>query len=63
LFAYASHPLIDLFNEQGVAFFWPLKVKIRLLPEFLAIETGSFAESIFRFLLMLLSLLIPIRYY
>jgi len=30
--AYASHPIIDLFNEKGVQLLWPLKLKIRLLP-------------------------------
>ncbi|MDF2719921.1 MAG: LexA-binding, inner rane-associated hydrolase [Paenibacillus sp.] len=27
--AYASHPLIDLLNENGVQLFWPLKGKAR----------------------------------
>ncbi|MEK8129942.1 metal-dependent hydrolase [Paenibacillus filicis] len=52
LAAYASHPLIDLFNEQGVRLFWPLKFKIRLLPRFLAVDTGSTAEIMFRWLLI-----------
>jgi inner membrane protein len=52
LAAYASHPLIDLLNEQGVSLFWPLKFKIRLLPRFLAIDTGSTAEIVFRWLII-----------
>ncbi|WP_159886944.1 metal-dependent hydrolase [Paenibacillus puerhi] len=52
LAAYASHPLIDLFNEQGVRLLWPLKLKIRLLPRMIAVDTGSTAEMIFRWLLI-----------
>jgi inner membrane protein len=63
LLAYASHPFIDLFNEQGVALMWPLKLKFRFLPDFLAIETGSFAETIFRNVLMIICIIVPIRYF
>ncbi|SDD58645.1 inner membrane protein [Paenibacillus sp. UNCCL117] len=52
LAAYASHPLIDLFNEQGVQLLWPLKLKIRLLPRFMAVDTGSTGEVMFRWLLI-----------
>jgi len=58
--AYASHPIIDLFNEKGVQLLWPLKLKIRLLPAGLAIDTGSASETIFRWLLLLAALYIPI---
>lgn len=57
--AYATHPLIDLLNEQGVQVFWPIKGKIRLLPRFLAVDTGSTAETVFRWLLLAASLWIP----
>jgi len=57
--AYASHPLIDLFNEQGVQLFWPIKGKIRLLPKWLAVDTGSATETVFRWLLLGISLWIP----
>jgi len=45
---YATHPAIDLLNEQGVRLFWPLNAKIKLLPRFLAVETGSLVEKAFR---------------
>ncbi|MFH5184329.1 metal-dependent hydrolase [Paenibacillus sp. TAB 01] len=61
LLAYASHPLIDLLNEQGVALFWPVRTKIRLLPKFLAIDTGSRAEDVFCFLLICLCFWLPAR--
>ncbi|GAA3409922.1 metal-dependent hydrolase [Paenibacillus hodogayensis] len=57
--AYASHPLIDLFNENGVQLFWPLKGKIRLLPKFLAVGTGSPLETAVRWVLLGWSLWIP----
>jgi inner membrane protein len=57
--AYASHPLIDLLNEQGVQLFWPIKIKVRVLPKFIAIDTGSVSETVFRWLLLILSLCIP----
>jgi inner membrane protein len=59
IIAYASHPLIDLLNEQGVQLFWPLPVKVRLLPKFMAIDTGSASEKAFRWVLCALSLWIP----
>ncbi|MCZ8516267.1 metal-dependent hydrolase [Paenibacillus filicis] len=61
LLAYASHPLIDLLNEQGVALFWPVKKKVRLLPKFMAIDTGSPMESLFCFILVVLCFWLPIR--
>ena len=45
---YATHPLIDLLNPQGVVLFWPYPARIRLLPEMLSIPVQSFAESVFR---------------
>lgn len=60
ILAYASHSLIDLLNEQGVALLWPLKFKFRLLPKFLAIDTGSFMESLFRMVLMILFIVITV---
>ncbi|MDQ1913354.1 metal-dependent hydrolase [Paenibacillus sp. GD4] len=58
LFAYATHPLIDLLNEQGVRLLWPAPFKIRLLPKWLAIETGSAAEVIFRWGLIFVGVLL-----
>ncbi|NEW05108.1 metal-dependent hydrolase [Paenibacillus sp. SYP-B3998] len=58
--AYASHPLIDLFNDKGVQLFWPIPWKIRLLPKWMAITTGTGAETVFRWLLFLVSLGIPL---
>jgi inner membrane protein len=63
LLAYASHPFIDLFNEQGVALLWPLKIKFRLLPKFLAIETGSMFETLFRYALMILCVVLPFGHF
>ncbi|MFB6362969.1 metal-dependent hydrolase [Paenibacillus elgii] len=63
LLAYASHAFIDLFNYQGVELLWPIKFKFRLLPKFMAIETGSFKESGFRYFLMLLCIALPVGYY
>ncbi|OPH58934.1 hydrolase [Paenibacillus ferrarius] len=60
LTAYASHPLIDLLNERGVELFWPFSFKIRLLPKFIAIDTGSVSETVFRWLLLAVSLFIPL---
>ncbi|TVY09039.1 metal-dependent hydrolase [Paenibacillus cremeus] len=62
LLAYASHPLIDLLNEQGVELIWPLKLKFRLLPKFMAIGTGSMMETLFRYGLALLTLALPAYY-
>ncbi|MBX6396252.1 MAG: metal-dependent hydrolase [Alicyclobacillaceae bacterium] len=45
---YASHPLIDLLNEEGVELFWPLPVRIRFLPRALAIPVDSFRETVLR---------------
>lgn len=58
--AYASHPLIDLLNENGVQLFWPLKGKIRLLPKFFAVDTGSPTETAIRWILLVVSLWIPL---
>lgn len=61
--AYASHPIIDLLNERGIQLFWPLPMKIRLLPKFIAIDTGSTSETVFRWLLLVVTLLIPFKLY
>ncbi|MDU0202360.1 MULTISPECIES: metal-dependent hydrolase [Paenibacillus] len=61
--AYASHPLIDLLNERGIQLFWPLPMKIRILPKFIAIDTGSSSETVFRWLLLAVTLLIPFMLY
>jgi inner membrane protein len=60
LAAYASHPLIDLLNEKGVQLLWPFKLKIRLLPKAMAIDTGSTAETVFQWMLLGVSLWIPL---
>lgn len=60
LIAYASHPFIDMFNEQGVALLWPLNRKIRLLPKFLAIDTGGLGEGILRIGLGVTILIFPL---
>ncbi|UKS28840.1 metal-dependent hydrolase [Paenibacillus sp. HWE-109] len=60
LISYASHPLIDLLNERGVELFWPISFKIRILPKFIAIDTGSASETVFRWLLLIVSLLVPL---
>lgn len=57
--AYASHPLIDLLNDRGVELLWPWKLHIRLLPKFMAIDTGSVGETMLRWLLLAASLWIP----
>lgn len=58
--AYVSHPLIDLLNDKGVQLLWPLKWKVRLLPKFLAVDTGSVGETVFQWLLLAVSLWIPL---
>ncbi|TXK74695.1 metal-dependent hydrolase [Paenibacillus sp. N3.4] len=58
MLAYASHPLIDLLNDRGVQLFWPVPIRIRLLPKVLAIDTGSIGETAFRWLLLAISLLL-----
>ncbi|OPA73949.1 hydrolase [Paenibacillus selenitireducens] len=60
MLSYASHPLIDMLNEQGVALLWPWKKRFRLLPKFAAIDTGSFAEIVFRTLLLILVIVLPL---
>lgn len=57
--AYASHPLLDLLNEQGVQLLWPIKGKLRLLPRIIAVDTGSVVETAFCMLMLAASLWIP----
>ncbi|AZS15960.1 metal-dependent hydrolase [Paenibacillus lutimineralis] len=57
--AYASHPLIDLLNDQGVALLWPLNRKFRFLPKPVAIDTGSLQEIVFRTTLAVLAIILP----
>lgn len=52
---YASHPFIDLFNEEGVELLWPFRVRIHLLPRFLSIPVESFAETLLRGVMTLCS--------
>ncbi|MBP1995566.1 metal-dependent hydrolase [Paenibacillus eucommiae] len=59
LIAYATHPFLDLFNEQGVALLWPIKTKFRLVPKFMAIKTGSFSEALIGIFLIIATVLIP----
>jgi inner membrane protein len=60
IIAYLSHPLIDLLNDKGVHLLWPLKMNFRVLPKFIAIDTGSLSETVFRWLLLATSLCIPL---
>lgn len=60
LLAYASHPLIDMLNDKGIALLWPWNMKFRLVPSFLAIKTGSYAESVFRLILLIIVIILPI---
>jgi inner membrane protein len=62
LLAYASHPLIDLFNEKGVALLWPWNRRFRLVPSFLAIRTGSAQETLFSMVLLSLMVAVPFIY-
>lgn len=39
---------MDLLNEQGVELFWPLRVRVRLLPSMLAIPVDSVAETLLK---------------
>lgn len=59
MLAYASHPLIDLLNDRGVQLFWPVPFKIRLLPKWIAIDTGSVSETVFRWILLIICLALP----
>ncbi|GGH19170.1 metal-dependent hydrolase [Paenibacillus segetis] len=60
LLAYASHPLIDMLNDKGIALLWPWNIKFRLVPSFLAIKTGSHAEDLFRLFLLIIVIVLPI---
>lgn len=60
LLAYATHLLLDLLNEQGIALLWPLRIKFRLLPKFLAVKTGSVTEGLIQAILLICIVLIPI---
>jgi inner membrane protein len=62
ILAYGSHPLIDLLNERGIELFWPVPFKIRILPKFIAIDTGSMSETVFRSLLLAVTLFIPLAH-
>ncbi|MFD0692954.1 metal-dependent hydrolase [Paenibacillus sp. GCM10027628] len=62
IISYASHPLIDLLNDKGVQLFWPIKLKIRVLPKWMAITTGSIVETGIRIMLLIISLGIPLMY-
>jgi inner membrane protein len=53
LAGYASHPFMDLFNEQPVELFWPLRIKVRLLP--IGIPVDSPGEGVIRFALSVVS--------
>lgn len=55
LFAYASHPLLDLLNIEGVELMWPIRFRFKLLPGILAIPVNSPSESILRGALLLVS--------
>lgn len=56
--AYATHPFIDMFNPQGVQLLWPLKKRVRFLPQIIAVRTNSWAETIFLWILMLISFIL-----
>jgi inner membrane protein len=45
---YASHPLLDLLNEEGVELLWPLPLRVRFLPRALSVPVDSFLETVFR---------------
>ncbi|NOU67965.1 metal-dependent hydrolase [Paenibacillus sp. LMG 31461] len=59
ILSYASHPLIDLLNDRGVQLFWPITFRIRLLPKWIAIDTGSASETVFRWVLLVVCLVLP----
>ncbi|OCT15634.1 hydrolase [Paenibacillus pectinilyticus] len=59
ILSYASHPLIDLLNDRGVQLLWPIPLRVRLLPKWLAIDTGSASETVFRWLLLVVCLVLP----
>ncbi|WNR46283.1 metal-dependent hydrolase [Paenibacillus roseipurpureus] len=63
MLAYASHPLIDLLNDRGVQLLWPIPLKVRILPKWLAIDTGSTSETAFRWLLLIICLVLPFGNY
>jgi len=56
---YASHPFIDGFNPQGCEYFYPNKNNYRLIPRFLCVDTGGWADHLLFFVccLSLLALL------
>ena len=48
-----SHSVLDMLNYTGVGFFSPLcNKKIRLVPKFLAVDTGGAREVLFRLFLV-----------
>jgi len=67
IMAFCSHWFIDMFNEHGVELLWPLPIRFKILPGFLAISSDdSIGQLIFRWglilvqLILLLALLHPI---
>ncbi|QQE79665.1 metal-dependent hydrolase [Alicyclobacillus sp. SO9] len=55
---YASHPLADLLNPQGVQLLWPLPWWVKVLPEPIAIPVESGREALLHAILTLLVVLI-----
>lgn len=54
-FSFCSHWFIDLFNESGVELLWPIPIKFKLLPGFLAISSEDLiGQRLFRLALTIL---------
>ena len=48
MIGYLSHPVVDTFTDQGVPWFWPLRLNIKIPPgpEEMRITTNSFVELV-----------------
>lgn len=47
LFGYMSHLVLDSLTPLGIPWLYPLELRIRLVPKWLAITTGSIYETLF----------------
>ncbi len=46
IIGYASHLLSDMLTKSGIEFFWPIRIRVGLLPKFLRVRTGGVLDNI-----------------
>lgn len=54
LFGYASHLVTDSMTPDGVPWFYPIELRGNLLPKIFCITTGSFMETLFFIVLVVI---------